>query len=287
MDIQQKQNILYTENNLQKFKTALIASIYTPPKKRHNHTFFELSYVKNGRCLNVINDIPVDFHSGVCILVRPNDSHYFSNVEQPPAPDKYEHIDIYIGAEEFKSVCDYINNGLYEKILNKKNPVTFNISNSLIAEIKNKVDYIINNQNGEDENICRSFHKVIVTEILSSYLDTLYLYNKHYPAWLNQLLRDLNSLKFLRCKITDLAYKYGYTREHLSREFKNYTGIKLVDYITQQKIRYSLSLITTNQLQIIEIAEMLGYQKQSSFTANFKEVMKCTPKEFQKQHKLK
>ena len=95
------------------------------------------------------------------------------------------------------------------------------------------------------------------------------------------MIADLNTIDAISSNIAALAEKYGYCPEHLSREFKKYTGEKLIDYITRQRIKYSLTLLSENNMRIIDIAQILGYQKQSSFSANFKAIMNCTPKQFQ------
>lgn len=149
---------------------------------------------------------------------------------------------------------------------------------ALLESLDNKIDYLINNQSSE---LAYNFHKIIIVSLLGAYLEEKGLINHNYPQWLNDLLAYLNTIDAISSNITALAEKYGYRPEHLSREFKKYTGEKLIDYITRQRIKYSLTLLSENSMCIIDIAQILGYRKQSSFSANFKEIMNCTPKQFQ------
>ena len=109
---------------------------------------------------------------------------------------------------------------------------------------------------------------------------------KNYPSWLKKILLDLNSVETMSLNINELATKYGYSPDHLSREFKRHTGIKLNDYITQARITYSLPLLKGKDMKIIDIALLIGYQKHSTFSANFKNIMHCTPREYQNNNNL-
>ena len=269
--------MIYNDRYILKTGHSLLAPIYEPPLITHNHTFFEFSFIRRGHCTNVINNIRYPIARGICTLLRPSDCHFFDDV-MPTNPKKYEHIDVYVFQDPFKSCCDVIDSQLYDDILQSEKPIVFNVSNALLESLDNKIDYLINNQSSE---LAYNFHKIIIVSLLGAYLEEKGLINHNYPQWLNDLLADLNTIDAISSNITALAEKYGYRPEHLSREFKKYTGEKLIDYITRQRIKYSLTLLSENNMRIIDIAQILGYQKQSSFSANFKAIMNCTPKQFQ------
>ena len=269
--------MIYNDKYILKSRYSLLAPIYEPPLTTHNHTFFEFSFIRRGHCTNVINNIRYPISRGICALLRPSDCHFFDNV-MPTNPKKYEHIDVYVFQDCFMNCCNLIDSRLYDDILKSEKPIVFNLSNELLDSLDNKIDYLINNQQSE---LSKSFHKIIIFSLLGAYLEEKEFINHNYPQWLNDLLAYLNTIDAISSNVTILAEKYGYSPEHLSREFKKYTGEKLIDYITRQRIKYSLTLITENSMRIIDIAQVLGYQKQSSFSANFKSIMNCTPKQFQ------
>lgn len=269
--------MIYNDRYILKTGHSLLAPIYEPPLITHNHTFFEFSFIRRGHCTNVINNIRYPIARGICTLLRPSDCHFFDDV-MPTNPKKYEHIDVYVFQDPFKSCCDLIDPQLYNDILQSEKPIVFNVSNALLESLDNKIDYLINNQSSE---LAYNFHKIIIVSLLGTYLEEKGLINHNYPQWLNDLIADLNTIDAISSNIAALAEKYGYCPEHLSREFKKYTGEKLIDYITRQRIKYSLTLLSKNNMRIIDIAQILGYQKQSSFSANFKAIMNCTPKQFQ------
>ena len=266
----------YTENSTCVNKYA--ATIYSPTAPEHHHTFFEIAFARRGTSTHVINGRAFVFSRGVCTIIRPTDTHFYTgNFDNPKT---YYHTDVYVPVARFKTICDMLQKNLYEHILQHEGPITFFISNDFIHSIEQQINILINNCNSTD--VLDALHFSIVCSIISKYIESVYVQKKYYPTWLNDLLIDLNSPKFMSMAIVDLAKKYGYSPEHFSRSFKNYTNEKLVDYITKQKINYSLTLLQTQTMSISEIAQILGYQKQSTFTENFKKLQGCTPTEYLK-----
>ena len=85
-------------------------------------------------------------------------------------------------------------------------------------------------------------------------------------------------------KIGELAKFTGYSREHLGREFRKYTGQILESYITESRINYSLSLLSDTDFSIAYIVNELGYKSQNSFTNNFRKQFGITPINWRKNH---
>lgn len=82
--------------------------------------------------------------------------------------------------------------------------------------------------------------------------------------------------------VSDIANHLQVSHEHLSRVFKQETGIKPLDYISREKIRYASELLKTSNQSCKEICEKLGYENSSHFARTFRRVMGTTPNEFRK-----
>ncbi len=259
---------------------AIAREIYVPLIQLHKHHIFEISYVLKGSGTNIINNIPCPYKETACFIIRPSDSHVFTNTPVRPNPEEYKHIDIYVTQQKFKQVCDSISPTFYQDILDSKEPIAFHLSNSLIQVITNKINALI--FKSATNEVLDIFQHFVLTTLLSAYFEQLhYQQTTNYPQWLNELLLKLQTIEFLSMNITQLATHFNYSAAHLSREFKKHIGIKLLDYIQNERIKYSLSLLQSQNLKIIEIAEILGYEKQSTFSALFKKIMHCSPKEYQ------
>ena len=100
--------------------------------------------------------------------------------------------------------------------------------------------------------------------------DTLNYIREHYRE--NITLDDI-------LKIT------SYSKSHFIRLFKKNMGMNLTDYINKYRIEKScLDLIYTSK-NITEIATENGFNTVQYFSKMFKNYMKCTPKQYQRNGK--
>lgn len=80
--------------------------------------------------------------------------------------------------------------------------------------------------------------------------------------------------------INDLANQLSYTRSHISKQFKLHTGESLKSYIDRIRVEKAKEMLRYEDLQITEIAEVLGYQDIFSFSRFFKRHTGISPREF-------
>lgn len=76
--------------------------------------------------------------------------------------------------------------------------------------------------------------------------------------------------------VNDIAKKFSYSDEHISRLFKEKTGVSLKKYIVAAKMKYAGNLIEEEKCSLSEIAEIMGYSSTQSFCKAFKKYMGCT-----------
>lgn len=79
--------------------------------------------------------------------------------------------------------------------------------------------------------------------------------------------------------LENCADKAGMTPYTLSREFKLYTGVNFIDYLTDLRLKNAKSLLKDTSLTINEIAEKVGYQT-TYFVRIFKKLEGMTPGQF-------
>lgn len=93
------------------------------------------------------------------------------------------------------------------------------------------------------------------------------------------LLSDLKELAKLSVNL--IARKFDVNPDFLSRKFKEDTDFLLSDYIKLEKIRQAEKLLETrNDLNIADIAEMLGFSKPEYFRKYFKKKNILKPHEY-------
>lgn len=79
-----------------------------------------------------------------------------------------------------------------------------------------------------------------------------------------------------------LAEHVGFTPEYLSSYFKKETGKTLGTYINCEKIEFSKRMLLQTDLPVSVIAQNIGFETSSYFTALFKKTTGVTPREYRK-----
>lgn len=79
--------------------------------------------------------------------------------------------------------------------------------------------------------------------------------------------------------IDDLASKFGVSKFHLHKIFKEQMGVNIYETIKSTRLQKASNLLLTNKYSTItEIANMCGYSSHTSFIRAFKERFNQTPK---------
>ncbi|WP_298941075.1 AraC family transcriptional regulator [uncultured Psychromonas sp.] len=90
-----------------------------------------------------------------------------------------------------------------------------------------------------------------------------------------------NSLH-LPLSLEDLASKSCWSRWQLQRIFQEYTNQNVGNYVRQQKLSKAAEFVLSNQHRMIDIAFMLGFGSEISFSRAFKAFFNMSPKQYQK-----
>jgi two-component system response regulator YesN len=83
-----------------------------------------------------------------------------------------------------------------------------------------------------------------------------------------------------------LSNLFFFSREHISRKFKQETGLPLSKYMTKLRIQRAKQWLEDTEETIYSISLLLGYQDEKYFSKLFKKVVGLTPFEYRKEKKL-
>ena len=101
------------------------------------------------------------------------------------------------------------------------------------------------------------------------------------------------TIQYINChinetiEIDELVKLTRWEKHHFSRMFNKYVGMTPYQYILNQKIDYSKSLLIETNKQIIDIAFELGFNSHSNFSIRFKKISGYTPEDYRKIHNVK
>jgi two-component system response regulator YesN len=95
--------------------------------------------------------------------------------------------------------------------------------------------------------------------------------SERQTLWFAEVLSFVDSqYTDLQLSLSMLAEKFGVTETHLSRIFKDQTGINFIEYLENRRLEKSKQLLLTTELSVGEIAWSVGYSSSNTFGRAFK-----------------
>jgi len=82
----------------------------------------------------------------------------------------------------------------------------------------------------------------------------------------------------------DIADSVHFNQDYLARIFKKETGIKLSDYIIQERLSLAKQLLETTEMSITAVAEKVGYTNFSYFSTLFKNMFGVSPVTYKRKY---
>lgn len=123
------------------------------------------------------------------------------------------------------------------------------------------------------ETLCCNWMIQFITEIFCMVCVSKYPYMNRVFSYIEENIDNEISL-------TELSEKAGISSGYLSRVFKKYYQISLVDYIHLRKIHMAKYYMISSEMNISDISFMLGYSEAGYFCKIFKKYEGMTPSGF-------
>ncbi|WP_102798488.1 GlxA family transcriptional regulator [Bowmanella denitrificans] len=101
-------------------------------------------------------------------------------------------------------------------------------------------------------------------------------------AKINQLLDHLRQHLAKQHRIEKLAETAAMSRRTFTRHFKRATGLTLVDWLINERVRLSRELLETSSLSIEQIAQRCGFHTAVSFRQHFRNKHHVSPSQWRK-----
>ena len=83
-----------------------------------------------------------------------------------------------------------------------------------------------------------------------------------------------------------LAERAGISATKLKIIFRRVYGASLFAYIRAEKLRFAAQQLANTNNRVLDIAEACGYDNASKFSAAFRDVIGCSPKEYRRNVRL-
>ncbi len=244
----------------------------------HLHSnFYELTIIADGKGTIITNNIRTNVQQGDIYLSFPYDTHEI--ISSKAEPLKFNHIAFSISNDEIlnnlREIQVYFNSPklrcfkdenilpLIEHIITELNENGLFCKQAMSSSLSLMLIYTIRNFFFSKSTLKKNVsNKDVLCYKVMNYIDT-----------------HLMTLKNLK----QLAEKFNYNYNYLSEIFKNTTNVSLTDYFTRKKFDYAKQLIIDGK-KVYEVANILNYSNQYTFSKGFKIHFGTSPKQLQLQY---
>ena len=270
---------LYTAQTIR--KCPYTSHILVPPSAMHQSTFFVMTIVEKGEATVEIfsrdgsSSKEIKIKENYCFFIYP-----FSPIIYRSYSKSFSARDIYLNEKTMKQCCDFLQKGLYDKLLDLPFAPTFKLSPSSLIFIAECTSQLIGEKISEKKNL---LYKSLISLLISQYV-TSKTNNNVLPKWLNGFLRRMDEAEFADKSVEELVRTTNYSHGYVNREFKKYLGCSIIQFIIRKKLDKATVLLTTTDYSVETISDMLNLSNVSNFINIFKKRYGLTPAKYRKLH---
>jgi len=244
----------------------------------HSHNYYELIICTDGKDIQYIADNQyLSVNPGTVILTKPMSVHIF----RPLAQVSYDRYVIYfkpnLNIFTDKSIMNFFEKG------NKSN--IYIARNRDICQYAQKAEKELLKPNSPYAvakallQICNIFISLSETDVEDINTNT-----SEIPGYLYEIKKFIDNEYTNINTITQLAEKFHYSREYITRGFHNYFNTPLYEYILKRKLLNCCNLLISGE-SVEKSARLSGFNNLSGFTRIFKKFNGCTPSEYKERNK--
>ncbi|MGN8645951.1 AraC family transcriptional regulator [Gracilibacillus sp. HCP3S3_G5_1] len=256
---------------------------------KHLHDFYEIIYVYSGKGVFFIKDTLYDMGKGDIFIIPNNTIHHARPEKRNPVTSSviFVHSSCLMSntVEESYSFLH-----LFEQIKKvKKYKIT--LHQDQITQFEDKLSSI-NKEFTSSDIGCRHASLLIVQQIIINlyriFAKTTSKQNEaietYSYSWINEILEYIERNIHTKLTLSELANQALVSPAHLSRVFKETTGMNVTSYINQKRIIVVKELLIEDNYTINNIAELTGFESMPHFYRTFKKYTGMTPSAYRKKH---
>ena len=238
----------------------------------HFHSNHELYYLEKGKTVHFVGDQIYLLREGDLIFVPAGVFHKTDNKDTTIVERHLFFIDENLIGKEFLPYIEELKKNNYIKLPSEHI--------HRITEIARKMAYELRHQH-PDYIVMQRLYLQQLLILLSRFRITD---SKPRTNALHQVIQDI--VTYISTNVNEdlclqtLSNKYNVSPSHLSKQFKNLTGIGLNEYINIARVTEAEHLLTSTNLTVTEVALKCGFNDSNYFSRVFKKLKGVTPKKY-------
>lgn len=246
------------------------------------HDYWELVYIDRGKARVSANEASLSLSQGEIVFHRPGEVHAIAS--DPADPPTVFIITFRSGSEMMsffsgrrmtvptplrKYITEMISDGQEAYILTDDSPYE--------RELVRRADGLI----GSEQLIILNLEMLLIKLIRSCSLPKLKNEDtKNYDPLTARVVEMLNNSVYGRITVEAISTELGFSRTHVSSEFKKCCGKTISEYMTELKVSEAKYLIRKGLYTTSQISDFLCYDNPHYFFRVFKKETGMTPKQY-------
>lgn len=239
----------------------------------HGHDFAEIFWVEDGTFTQQVNQHSIEHSPGDLILLRPQDFHSFHTAKNA----SFRIINTCFHWQQYLNIKNtyFPDQDIYHE--NAPLPKIVHLTHQHLQFLESLFQMLASAPLSVFE----------IERFLMNILSVIQSAERHHassapsmPSWLRIAHTKIQEPALFCQGPTAFHQLCNRSPEHVSREFKKYTGETIAHFITRLRMEFAAKLLTTTDEEIIDISLQCGYESLSHFYASFKSWYKSTPRSY-------
>lgn len=250
------------------------------PVVYHNHPYYEIFFFISGHTRIVVEGLDFEPTRGDVLIYPPGVMHRNIHLD---ALIPYERFYLYATRDFLQSVstADYDIPGTMER-MTQEDHYHFHVGEEDLSALIRLSDQVIADSDlprPSDKLINRYQFSTLLIQALSMMTSMDAVPQSDYSRGMSDLIRFINQHAAEPISLDDLADTYHVNKFYLLREFKNYTGISVHQYLIIRRILQSQEMIR-HGAKPNEACFQCGFTDYSSYYRAFKARVGMSPEQY-------
>lgn len=248
-----------------------------PPVLAHNHDYFELMLVEQGRAHHWINGVEEVLEEGHLVFLRPTDSHALQAQTGPGA----RILNVMFRQGSAGHLVDRYRDELAGRFFWQSGPlpVTLMLRG---PQLERAVNALLTLQTSH-RSLARIEHFLL--SVTTHVLDAAEVIDDRAPAWLLAACRAVREPRVFRRGAQGFQEASGRSKEHVCRQTRRYLGLSPTQYVNRIRIQQAAMLLAGTDTPLAELAADCGFENLSYFHKLFKQQYGATPHSYRARHR--
>jgi len=246
------------------------------PARAHDHDYFEVFLIENGRTEHWVNGVTQTLEPGQLVFMRPGDAHAFSAYRKTGC----QIINVMFRTETAAHLANRYHSAIGGRFFDAKSdlPEMHTLGPARFARAVNVSLQLQTAQ--RDLARIEEFLLVLSNRVAHATSGT----TKAAPRWFSEACSAAQSAEIFRLGTKGFIRAAGRSQEHVCRTCKTVLGVTPTEFINRIRIEHAAELLRSDEAPINDIIASCGFENTGYFYRLFRRHYDMTPKSFRSRY---